>query len=195
MDKKTGYHIYGDVFKYKWNTSDTKRMAQAMMLVMTRPNTGILHSLVSFTHSTVYDSVVQDRPGTAQMTEHSKAISESNPVGLKYRGMKAAGGAAAWYFIPVVGGTAVPKRQLESLQNVEIGSHSNSWNNAGKKHRPKLRANKPHRPKALHSHTTRVVRFEAYTLQGGQMTMGTDSDMLVQSKRFLLHSSRAHNAI
>ena len=31
-----------------------------------------------------------------------------------------------------------------------------------------------------------------HTLQGGQKTMETDSDMLVQSNRFLLHSSRAH---
>ena len=30
----------------------------------------------------------------------------------------------------------MPKRQLESLENVEIGSHSNSWNNAGTKHKP-----------------------------------------------------------
>ena len=73
----------------------------------------------------------------------------------------------------------MPKRQLETLENVEIGLHPNSWNNAGKKHRPKLRTERPHRLKALHSHTTRVVRFEAYTLQEGQMTMETDSDMLV----------------
>ena len=165
-----------------------------MMVVMARPNTSILYSLVSFTHSTVYDGLVQDRPGAARMTEHSTATSDSNPVELKHRGMKAAGGAAAWYFIPVVGGAAVPKRQLETLEDVEIGSHSNSWNNAGKKHRPGLRANKPHRPKAPHSHTTRAVRFEACTVQGGQMTIKTDSVMLVQSKRFLLHSSRAHNS-
>ena len=162
------------------------------MVVMTRPNTSILYSLVSFAHSTVYDGLVQDRARTTRMTEHSTTTSDSNPVELKYRGMKAAGGAAAWYFIPVVGGAAAPKRQLETLENVKIGSHSNSWNNAGKKHRPKLRANKFHRPKAPHGHTTRVGRFEAYTLQGGQMTTNADSDMLVQSKRFLLHSSQAH---
>ena len=165
-------------------------MATTMLVVMTRPSTSILYSLVSSAHSTVYDGLVQDRPGTARMTEHSAATSDTNPVELKYRGMKAAGGAAAWYFIPVVGGAAVPKRQLETLENVEIGSHSNIWNNAGRKHRPKLRAEtRPHRLKAAHSSTTRVVRFEAYTLQGGQMTMEADSDMLVQSKRFLPHSS------
>ena len=162
------------------------------MVVMTRPNTSVMYSLVSVEHSTVYDGLVQDRPGTARMTEHSTATSDTNPVELKYRGMKAAGGAAAWYFIPVVGGAAVPKRQLETLENVEIGSHPNSWNNVGKKHRPKLRQNTPHRLKATQSRTTRVVRFETYTLQGGQITLETDSDLLVQAKRFLLHSSRAH---
>ena len=104
-------------------------MAQAMMAVMTRSNTSIVYSLESFTytHSTVYDSLVQEQPGTARMTKHSTACqaiatSDSNPVELKYRGMKAAGGAAAWYFMPVVGGAAVPNRQLGSLENVEIGS-------------------------------------------------------------------------
>ena len=118
------------------------------------------------------------------MTEHSAATSDPNPVELKCSGMQAAGGA-----VPVVGGAAVPKRQLETLENMEIASHPNSWNNAGRKHRPKLRTDtRPHRLKAAHSSTMRVVRFEAYTLQGGKMTMETDSDMLVQSERFLLHS-------
>ena len=156
-------------------------MAQAMMVVMTRPNTSILYSLVSFEHSTVYNGLVQDRPGTARTTEHSAATSDTNPEELKYRGMKAAGGAAAWYFIPVVGGATVPKRQLETLENVEIGSHLNSWNNAGKKHRPKLRQHTPHSLKVPHCPSTRVVRFEAYTPQGGQMTLETDSDLLVQA--------------
>jgi hypothetical protein len=83
--------------RIQWNTSNTTRMAQAMMVVMTRPNTSILYSLVSFENSTVYDGLVQDRPGTARMTEHSAATSDTNPIELKYRGMKAAGGAAAWY--------------------------------------------------------------------------------------------------
>ena len=102
--------------RVQWNISNTKRMAQAMMVVMTRPNTSILYSLVSFEHSTVYNGLVQDRPGTARTTEHSAATSDTNPEELKYRGMKAAGGAAAWYFIPVVGGATVPKRQLETLE-------------------------------------------------------------------------------
>ena len=101
--------------RVQWDTLDTKRMAHAMMVVMTRPNARILYSFVSFTHSTVYDGLVQDRPGTARMTEHSAATSDTNPVELKYRGMTTAGGASAWYFIPVVGGAAVPKRQLETL--------------------------------------------------------------------------------
>ena len=111
-------------------------MAQVMMVVMTRPNTNSFYSLVSFAHSTVYDGLVQERPRTARMTEHSTSTSDSNPVELKCRGMKAAGGAASWYniyFIPVIIGAAVPKQHPESLENVEIGSHSNcefsSWNN------------------------------------------------------------------
>ena len=36
------------------------------------------------------------------------------------------GGAAAWYFIPVVAGATVPKRKLAALEDIEIGSHSNS---------------------------------------------------------------------
>ena len=53
-------------------------------------------------------------------------------------------------------------------------------------------AHKPHRLKAAHSSTTSAVCFEACTLQGAQMTMEADSGVLVQSKRFLLHSPRAH---
>ena len=64
--------------RIQWNTSNTTRMAQAMMVVMTRPNTSILYSLVSFENSTVYDGLVQDRPGTARMTEHSAATSDTN---------------------------------------------------------------------------------------------------------------------
>ena len=75
-----------------------------MMVVMPRPDTSILYSRVSFTHSTVYDGLVEERPGTDRMTEHSTATSGYSPVELKYRGMKAAGEAVAWYFIPVVGG-------------------------------------------------------------------------------------------
>ena len=68
------------------------------------------------------------------MTEHSTATSDTNPIEQKYRGMKAAGGAAAWYFIPVVGGPVLPIRQLMALEDKEIGLHPNSWNEAGKKH-------------------------------------------------------------
>ena len=50
------------------------------------------------------------------MTEHSTAASDTNPAELKYKGMRAAGGAAAWYFVPVVGGTTVPIRQLQALE-------------------------------------------------------------------------------
>ena len=128
------------------------------------------------------------------MTEHATAASDTYPVELKYRGMKAAGGAAAWYFIPVVGGAAVPKRQLAALEDVEIGSHQNSWNNAGKNSRQYLCASRPHRHKAQKP-MTGVVRLEAYTLQGGDLMLETDSDKLVMSRKFMLHSSRAHLCI
>ena len=72
-------------------------MAQAVMKVMAQPNSNILYSLVSFSNSTVYDGMVQERPGTARMTEHATSTSDTHPVELKYRGMEAAGGAAAWY--------------------------------------------------------------------------------------------------
>ena len=98
--------------RVQWNTTNTKRMAQAMTTVMTQPQSSILYSLISFSNSTIYDGMVQERPGTARMTEHAAATSDTHPVELKYRGMRAAGGAAAWYFIPVVAGAAVPKRQL-----------------------------------------------------------------------------------
>ena len=68
-------------------------------LVMTQPNSSILYSLVNFSNSTVYDGMVQERPGKACMTEYATATSDKHPVELKYRGMNAAGGAAAWYFI------------------------------------------------------------------------------------------------
>ena len=78
--------------------------------------------------------------------------------------MRAAGGAAAWHFIPVVDGAAVPTRQLAALEDVETGSHQNSWNDAGKNSRQLLHAIRPHRPKAQKP-MTRVVRLEVYTLQ------------------------------
>ena len=126
--------------RVQWNTTNTIRMAKAMMKVMTQPHSSIMYRLVSFSNSTVYDGMVQERPGTARMTEHATATSDKHPVELKYRGMKAAGGAAAWYFIPVVAGAAVPKRQLAAFEDIEIGSHQNSWNRAGKNSRQHLRA-------------------------------------------------------
>ena len=161
-----------------------------MMKVMTQPNSSILYNLVSFSNSTVYDGMVQERPGTARMTEHATATSDTHPVELRYRGMKAAGGAAAWYFMPVVAGAAVPKRQLAALEDIEIGSHLNSWNNAGKSHRHHLHAGQPHSNKAQIP-MTRVVRLESYTLQGGNLMLETDSDKLVMSNKCILHSSRA----
>ena len=90
-------------------------MAKAMTNVMTQPHSSILYSVVSFSNSTVYDGMVQERPRTARMTEHATATSDTHPAELKYRGMQAAGGGAAWYFIPVVAGAAVPKQQLAAF--------------------------------------------------------------------------------
>ena len=45
--------------RVQWNTANTKRMAQALMNVMTQPNSSILYSLVSFTNSIGYDGMVQ----------------------------------------------------------------------------------------------------------------------------------------
>ena len=117
----------------QWSTASTKSMAQRMTKVTTQSESSILYSLISFDHSTVYDGLVRERPGIARMTEHSTATSDTNPVEQKYRGMKAAGGAAAWYFIPVVGGPVLPMRQLMALEDMEIGLHPNSGNEAGKK--------------------------------------------------------------
>ena len=92
--------------------------------------------------------------------------------------MTAASGAAAWQFVPVVGGAAAPK-----ARDVEIGSHQNSWNNAGTNStisRQRLHASKPHRPKAQNP-MTRVVRLEVYILQGGNMALETDTYKLVVS--------------
>ena len=139
-------------------------MAHAMTKVMTQPQSSILYSLISFSNSTVYDGMVQERPGTARMTEHATATSDKHPVELKYRGMRAAGGAAAWYFIPVVAGAAVPKRQLAQLEDIEIGSHHNSWNRTGKNNQQHLRVIRPHRHRA-EKPTTRVVRLESYTVE------------------------------
>ena len=161
-----------------------------MTKVMTQPQSSIPYSLISFSNSTVYDGMVQERPGTARMTEHATATSDKHPVELKYRGMKAAGGAAAGYFIPVVAGAAVPKRQLAALEDIEIGSHQNSWNKAEKNSRQHLRNIRPHRTKAQKP-MTRVVRLDSYIVQSGKLTLETDSDMLVLSNKFMLHSSRA----
>ena len=95
--------------RVQWNTTNTKRMAKAMMKVMAQPHSSIIYSFVSVSNSTVYDGMVQERPGTARMIEHATTTSDKHPVEFKYRGMKAAGGAAAWHFIPVVAGAAVPK--------------------------------------------------------------------------------------
>ena len=84
-------------------------MAHVMTNVMTQPNSasGILRGLVDYGNSTVHDGMVQERPGTARMTEHASSTSDRYPTELKYIGMKAAGGAAAWYFIPAVGGLRI----------------------------------------------------------------------------------------
>ena len=107
-----------------------------MKMAMAQSDSSTLYSLVSFDHSTVYAGLVQERLGIARMTEHSTATSDTNPVEQKYQGTKAAGGAAAWYFIPVVGGPVLPIRQLMALEDQElgviIGLHPNSWNEAGK---------------------------------------------------------------
>ena len=108
-------------------------MARRMKKVMTQSDSRIMYSLVSFDHSTVYDGLVRERPGIARMTEHSTATSDTNPVEQKYRGMKAAGEAAAWYFILVVGGPVLPIRQLMALEDMEIGLRPNSWKEAGEK--------------------------------------------------------------
>ena len=81
--------------RVQWSTSSTKSMARRMTKVMAQSDSSILHSLISFDHSTVYDSLVRERPGIARMTEHSTATSDTNPVEQKYRGMEAAGGAVA----------------------------------------------------------------------------------------------------
>ena len=87
--------------------------------------------------------------------EHSTctATSDTNPVERKYRRMKAAGGAAAWYSIPVVGGPVLPMRQLMALEDMEIGLRPNSWNEAGKKYQNKLKLSRPHREKTAPSAT------------------------------------------
>ena len=135
--------------RVQWSTSSTKSMARRMKKVMTQSGSSILYSLFSVDHSTVYDSLIRERPGIACMTEHSTATSDTNPVEQNYRGMKAAGGAAAWYFIPVVGGPVLPIRQLMALEDQEIGLHPYSWNEAGKKHRQKQ---KPSRPTGMKLH-------------------------------------------
>ena len=98
--------------RVQWNTTNTKTMAQAMAKVIAQPQSSILYSLISFSNSTVYNGMVQERPGTARMTEHATATSDKHPIELKYREMRAAGGGAAWHFIPIVAGAAVPRRQL-----------------------------------------------------------------------------------
>ena len=103
-------------------------MAHAMTKVMTQTNSGVPCSIVNFSNSAVHDGMVQERPGPARMAEHATTAFGTHPVELKYRGMATACGAATWYFIPAVGGAAVPKRQLAALEDVEIGSHQNSWN-------------------------------------------------------------------
>ena len=103
--------------------------------------------------------------------------------------MKAAGGAAAWYVIPVVGGPVLPLRQLMALEDMEIGLHPNSSNEAGKKHVKQLKPSRPHREQTARS-ATRVVRMQSYTLQGC-LTLEIDSAILVQSSKFMLQSSRA----
>ena len=118
----------------QWSTASTKSMARRMKKVMAQSDSSIMYSLSIFDHSAVYDGLVRERPGIARMTEHSTATSDTNPIEHKYRGMKAAGGAAAWYFIPVVGGPVLHIRQLLALEDTEIGLHPNSWNEAGKKH-------------------------------------------------------------
>ena len=77
-----------------------------------------------------------------------------------------------------------------SVEDIEIGSHQNSWNRAGKNSRQHLRAIRPHRTKAQKK-MTRVVRLESYTLQGGILTLETDSNKLVMANKFILHSYRA----
>ena len=125
--------------------------------------------------------------------QYSDINFDTNPVEQKYRGMKAAGGAAAWYFIPVMGGPVLPIRQLMALEDMEIGLHPNSWNEAGKKHQKKLKPSRPHREKTAPS-ATQVVRMQLYTLQGG-LKLETDTDTLARSSKFManfmLHSSRA----
>ena len=82
---------------------------------MTQSYSSIMYSLISFDHSTVYDGLVRERPGITRITEHSTAASDTNPIEQNYRGMEASGGAAARYFIPVVGGPVLPIRQLMAL--------------------------------------------------------------------------------
>ena len=152
-------------------------MAHAMMKVMTQPNSSILYNLASFSTSTAYNGMVHNRPGKARMSQHATATSDEHPVELKCRGLKAAGGAAAWYFIPAVAGATVPKRQLAALEDIAIGSHSNIWNDAGKNHRQPLHASWHHSNK-VQKPMMRVVRLEAYmyTLQGGNLMLEADSE-------------------
>ena len=163
-------------------------MARAMK---TQPSSSILYNLISFDRPAVNVGLVQEGRGIARMTEHSTAASDTNPAELKYKGMRAAGGAAAWHFVPVMGGASVTVRQLHALEDTETGP--NSWNDAGKTRKKKLKPTRPHREKNAYS-AARVVRFESYTLQDGLkdgLTLETDPDLLVQAPKFILHSSRA----
>ena len=76
-------------------------MAAAMMVVMTGQNSSILYHLISFDTDKQYVGLVEERPGILRAKEHwtNIEIGASEPY---YVGMKKTGGAAAWYFIPVV---------------------------------------------------------------------------------------------
>ena len=84
-------------------------MAQSMTTVMTQSNSSILYSLTSFDHSAVYVGrrFVQERPGIARMPEHRTATSDTSPAEMKYKGLRAAGGDAAWYVVPFAGDNAL----------------------------------------------------------------------------------------
>ena len=192
----------------QYESTDPAEMAVMMKRAMTDDNSSVLYRVQSVKINSHYEGLVNTRPAIQRKLEHDKCIVDHKfRPEKRYAFMHKHGGAATWWYTPIVHGgknIVVPTSQLTKMENTRIKQTQQCLNNINKsksRNKPRTSRKKGQAPtvercvKSTKPYTPTPIVFECEGYKSTpngmeKMLTGDVETLFIQCVMLVVHTSR-----
>ena len=184
----------------QWNECSISELVMKITRAM-QDSGSCIYRVFNFNSSSCYVGLVEDRGAALRFTEHLSELQRPAQSDDVHKMMKRRAAPAEWMMLPISSSEmALPKRQLEKLEEDEIRQTRSCINNTSQQYKPKLARRTAAPPAQSQSvakmqtkvFSPRILMLESWSVSDdGQLVDEPDVIALFKSSRcFIVHTSR-----